>query len=121
MRNFREMQIWNEGIELALEVYRIAGQLPREEEYGLKSQLKRAAISIPSNIAEGCSRHSQKDFNRFLEFSLGSAFEIETQFIVAQRLEMIAGEDFQKFIPVLHVEQRKINALITKVKSISQA
>ena len=117
MRNFREMQIWNEGIVLTLDVYRIVRQLPKEEEYGLKSQLKRAAVSIPSNIAEGCSRHSEKEFKYFLEISLGSAFEIETQFIMAQKLNMISEEDLVKFLQDLHVEQKKINALISKIKS----
>lgn len=111
------MQIWNAGIDLTLDVYRIVKQLPKAEEYGLKSQLKRAAVSIPSNIAEGCSRHSEKEFKRFLEISLGSAFEIETQFIIAQKLSMISADEHIKFLQDLQVEQKKINALITKIKA----
>ena len=66
MRNFRELKVWNQGIELAVRGYDLVNRLPAEEKYGLKSQITRAIVSIPSNIAEGCSRKSDKDFSRFL-------------------------------------------------------
>ena len=86
MRNFREMKIWNQGIDLAVLAYEITKQFPKEELYGLKSQITRAVVSIPSNIAEGCSRSSEKDFCRFLEISLGSAFEVETDLVIAEKV-----------------------------------
>ena len=73
-------------MQLVIDIYKLSNKLPKEEKYGLKSQITRAAISIPSNIAEGSSRSSDKDFKRFLEISLGSAFELETQLLIIQKL-----------------------------------
>ncbi len=118
MRNFRDMHIWNQGMDLAVDAYKILKQFPREEEYGMKSQIRKAAVSIPSNIAEGCSRSSQKEFKHYLEISLGSAFEVENDFILAQRLEMISEKELNGFLEKLHIEQKQINALVTKVNNI---
>jgi four helix bundle protein len=115
MRNFREYVIWNEGVDLTIEVYKLTQLLPKDEEYGLKSQLKRAAVSIPSNIAEGCSRSSEKDFRRFLEFSLGSAFEVETDIVVAQKLKMISESQHTPLLDGMHSLQRQISSLISKL------
>ena len=76
MRNFRTLNTWQEGIAIVKQVYRLAELLPVEETYGLRSQICSSAVSIPSNIAEGCSRNSQKDFKRFLEIALGSSYEL---------------------------------------------
>ena len=81
MRNFRTLNIWQEGIAIVKQIYRLAEWLPVEEKYGLKSQICRSAVSILSNITEGCSRNSQIDFKRFLEIALGSSFELETQLL----------------------------------------
>ncbi len=75
MRNFRNFKIWEEGIAIVTQVYKLSKSLPSEEKYGLRSQICRSAVSIPSNIAEGCSRNSETDFKRFLEIALGSSFE----------------------------------------------
>ena len=117
MRNFREMKIWIKGIELANQVYRLVGQFPSSEEYGLKSQIRRAAVSIPSNIAEGSSRNSETEFKRYLEIALGSSFEVETDFIVASNLGMIEEKDLTQFFTNLSILQKQINALISKIKS----
>ena len=116
MRDFTKMTIWNEGMNLATDVYKATKQFPREEEFGLKSQLRRAAVSIPSNIAEGCSRGSQKEFKHYLEISLGSAFEVETDIILTHRLSMISEKELSTLLEALHIQQRRINALIIKVK-----
>ena len=78
MRNFRNLNIWQKGIQLVKMTYKISAQLPKEEVYGLKSQICRAAVSVPSNIAEGCSRNSEIEYKRFLEIAMGSLFEVET-------------------------------------------
>jgi len=92
MRNFRNLDVWKNGIELVKEVYQIAKLLPKNEEFGLKSQITRAAVSIPSNIAEGSARNSQIEFKRFLEIAMGSAFELETQLIIMEDQQFIPKE-----------------------------
>ncbi|MFD2724853.1 four helix bundle protein [Hyunsoonleella rubra] len=83
MRDFRKLDIWKNGIELVKQVYQLSDKLPSDEKFGLRSQLTRASVSVPSNIAEGRSRNSEVEFKRFLEIAMGSLFEIETQLIIA--------------------------------------
>jgi four helix bundle protein len=94
MKNFKNLKIWEKGLQLVIDVYQTTNNFPKEELYGLTSQIKRAAVSIPSNIAEGSERGTQKDFNRFLDVSLSSSFELETQLIIAKKLNFISEEDF---------------------------
>ena len=89
MRNFREFEIWKEGMGIVKAVYGLAESLPEKEQYGLKNQICRSAVSIPSNIAAGCARGGEKDFKRFLEIAMGSAFELETQLLIVQQLELV--------------------------------
>ncbi len=93
--------------------------LPVEEKYGLRSQICRSAVSIPSNIAEGCSRSSQIDFKRFLEMALGSSFELETQLIIIEELSVISAEDIRVILDQLNKEQKMINSLISKLTANS--
>jgi four helix bundle protein len=116
MKNFREMVIWQQGIELAVNGYGLAKQLPKEEVYGLSSQIKRSLVSIPANIAEGCSRETDKDFRKFIRTSLGSAFELETDLIIAERLGFIKSIDVSNFLASLNSEQKQINSLISRLK-----
>ncbi len=116
MRNFRTLTIWQDGVAIVKKVYQLAALLPREERFGLKSQICRAAVSIPSNIAEGCSRSSQTDFKRFLELALGSSFELETHLAIIEELTLIASEEIKVVLDQLHKEQKMINALIGKLK-----
>ncbi len=119
MRNFRELHIWQHGIEILKLTYAVTSSFPKEEKYGLVSQMNRASVSIPSNIAEGCSRNSEIEYKRFLEIAQGSAFELETQLIASVELKMAAmeNESHTKLMELLHQEQRMINALITKIKN----
>ncbi|UII75096.1 four helix bundle protein [Flagellimonas sp. HMM57] len=91
MRNFRDLDIWKNGVELVKDVYQLIEGFPNTEKYGLSSQISRCAVSVPSNIAEGCSRESQKDFSRFLQITLGSSYELETQLLISKELELING------------------------------
>lgn len=104
MRNFRNMKIWQEGLAIVKKVYNLSEQLPPEEKYGLRSQTCRSAVSIPSNIAEGCSRDSEIDFKRFLEISLGSSFELETQLIIIKEQYLILSEEIELIIDTLNIE-----------------
>jgi len=119
-RNFRTLNIWNEGITLVKNVYQLAKLLPTEEKYGLKSQICRAAVSIPSNIAEGSSKNSEIDFKRFLEIALGSSFELETQLTIIKELNLVPGEKLKNLHDCLNREQKMINNLISKLKAKSQ-
>ena len=86
MNYFKELIVWKKAIELVTQTYVKTKNFPKEEIYGLASQIRRCAISIPSNIAEGCGRKSSKDFDNFLGIALGSAFEYETQIIISKNL-----------------------------------
>ncbi|PXX95734.1 hypothetical protein DF185_21825 [Marinifilum breve] len=92
MKDFKKLIVWQKSMALVKDIYLLSKLLPQEEKYGLISQITRAAISIPSNIAEGSSRHSAKDFKRFLEIALGSSFELETQLLLIRELELIDKE-----------------------------
>ncbi|WP_139959269.1 four helix bundle protein [Flavicella sediminum] len=117
MRNFRKLDIWRSGIELVKAIYVLAEKLPIQEKYGLRSQITRAAVSIPSNIAEGSSRNSEIEFKRFLEIALGSLFELETQIVIIEELKLIDKVEVMKILEMLDKEGRMINGLITKIKN----
>jgi four helix bundle protein len=119
MRNFRTLNIWQDSIIIVKRVYQLADSLPLQEKYGLRSQISRAAISIPSNIAEGCSRNSQIDFKRFLEIALGSSYELETQLIIIDELKLISKNEIAGLVYDINKIQKMINNLITKLKANS--
>jgi len=89
IRSFKDLRIWQKGIQLVEDVYAVSTNFPKEEIYGLQSQLRRSAVSIPSNIAEGFARLHNKEYRNFLYISLGSCAELTTQIIIASRLEYI--------------------------------
>jgi four helix bundle protein len=96
MHKFKELEIWKKSRLFCSEIYKITSNFPDSEKFGLTNQLRRASVSIPSNIAEGSSRSSNKDFARFLQITLGSAYEIETQLLIAYDLKFINNEDLEK-------------------------
>jgi len=116
MRNFKELEIWTTGMKIVKSVYALSSQLPDHEKFGLASQINRAAVSIPSNIAEGCAKSSEKDFKRFLEISLGSAFELETQLLVVLDLDLVEKEKLQELLALVQTEQKKLGSFISSVK-----
>jgi four helix bundle protein len=116
MRNFKELTIWQNSIKIVKAIYRHCNSLPNEEKYGLKSQIQRASISIPSNIAEGCSRSSELEFKHYLEIALGSAFEVETQLIIIQELNMIQENELLETFDELNKLQKMLNNFIGKIK-----
>ena len=115
MRNFRDLDVWKDAVTLVTKVYALVENLPEKEKFGLKSQITRAVVSIPANIAEGCAKDSQKDFVRFLQMSLGSAFELETHLIICRELSYIFETD--AIIEEINILQIRINALIKYSKS----
>ena len=92
IKYYKDLLIWQKGIKIVILVYQLVKSFPKEEIYALTSQLKRASVSIPSNIAEGYGRNSDKSFSHFLDISRGSLFEIETQLIIAKELGFISDD-----------------------------
>ncbi|RZK58214.1 MAG: four helix bundle protein [Pedobacter sp.] len=89
MNKLNELKIWNKAIDLTVDVYKATASFPSDERFGLTSQSRRAAVSIPSNIAEGAGRNSMKEFNNFLGIANGSSYELQTQLVIANKLEML--------------------------------
>lgn len=116
MKDFKNLKVWQKGIKLVVDIYKTSKKFPKEELYGLTSLMRRSAISVPSNIAEGCGRNSDKDFNRFLEISLGSSFELETQIIIAHELEFLTKEEFFDLSDKVQEEQKMITGLQKSLK-----
>mgnify|MGYP001588698258 CR=1 FL=1 len=115
MRDFRKYDIWIDSMGLVDDVYVFLEAFPNTEKYGLSSQITRSAVSIPSNIAEGASRNSEKDFARFLEIALGSTFELETQLIIASKRKYISEESLELTVQKLSSLQKRIYGLRRKI------
>src|SRR4051812_4213832 len=96
--NVQELKIWSKAIELVVDVYKLTASFPKEEKYGLTSQIRKAAVSIPSNIAEGAARNTDRDFSHFLAISNGSSYEVMTQLIVSKKLNLITEEEAQPIL-----------------------
>ena len=116
MRDFRKYEIWKEGLDLSHGIYQLTKGFPKEELFGLTSQMRRASVSIPSNIAEGSSRSTETGFAFFIEIAIGSAFELETQLELSKRNGYISDEKLAEILAPLQVSQRKMNAFHNKLK-----
>ncbi len=115
MRKFKKLYYWDLGMEIVGLVYKLLENLPNSEKYGLRSQISRSAISMPSNIAEGCSRSSSKDTARFFEISVGSAFELETQLLAGKIAGFFSEDDIKLLINKVIEFQGKTNAYRIKI------
>ena len=111
MHNFKELKVWKAGIEATKIIFRLTKSFPSEEKYGLISQMIRSAISIPSNIAEGCGRKSDKELYQFLNIALGSSFELETQLIIAKEFNYIDQQIFDTTYTQITEIQKMITGL----------
>ncbi|MEK7226256.1 MAG: four helix bundle protein [Bacteroidota bacterium] len=110
MRNFKELKIWQKGFQIAVNSFKITESFPQQERFGLASQITRAGVSIPSNIAEGSSRTSDKDYNRFVEISLGSSFELETQLLIAKEVKYGNEALINSTLELLAEEEKMLTA-----------
>jgi four helix bundle protein len=115
IKSFRDLNIWHKGIDLVKNVYKETQNFPREEIYGLTNQLRRAAISIPSNIAEGHIRQHRTEFRQFLSVALGSLAELETQIVISKELNYVSDETLNNFIEQVHSLGKMIRGLIKKL------
>ena len=117
MKNFRDLQVWEKAHRFTLEIYRVTKLFPREELYGLTSQLKRAAASIPANIAEGCGKATGPDFAKFLQIAFGSACECEYHLVLAKDLDVLGAGEYDKLNSSIVEIKRMLASLISKVRS----
>ena len=112
MRNFKELKVWQKGFDIAIASCTLTADFPPQEKFGLISQINRCSVSIASNIAEGSSRASDKDYKRYLEISLGSCFELETQLLIAKKLGFGNGQSISDLLNLLDEEQKMLMAFI---------
>jgi four helix bundle protein len=115
IKSYKDLIVWQKSIALVSSIYELTKQLPQDERFGLTSQLRRCAVSVPSNIAEGWGRNSTKNYIQFLRISRGSLFELETQILISKNLKFITNSDqIDSFINEIG---KMLNALITKLES----
>ena len=114
-KNYRELIVWQEGIRLAKAVYKLTEKFPRQEMYALADQIRRAVVSVPSNIAEGQARKAPGDFRRFLHIALGSLAEVDTQLVLAQEFGYLSKEDINVLDEQIQGLRKKLYALINSL------
>ena len=114
--NFKDLKIWQKGMDIAEKCYFLTKLFPRDELYSMVQQIRRSAVSIPANIAEGYGRRSTGDYIRFINIAQGSINELETHLLLSQRVGISTKKDIELIISWLHEESRMINALIKKLK-----
>lgn len=117
MFDFRKLRIWQEGYELTLQVYQLTRSFPRDELFGLTSQMRRAANSVPHNIAEGCGRNSRPELLRFIVIAMGSASELESEVLVAQGLGFLETSQAEIFLEDVRRLRRMLTAYYQKVRA----
>ena len=113
MRDFHKLKVWQKSHQLALEVYKVSQSFPKEELFGLTSQIRRAVSSVPTNIAEGCGRDSNKDFAHFLQIAIGSASEVVYELLLAHDLQYINKDEYER----LTSEMVAIRKMIVKYRA----
>lgn len=116
MRNFRELIVWQKSMDLFVEIYKLSSLFPPEEKFNLFAQIRKDVVSISSNIAEGCSKSTNKHFKKFLEDSIGSTFELESQLIGTTFVFPKLKEVIEKIFPLLHEIQKMLNTFIERLK-----
>ncbi|SKB82809.1 four helix bundle protein [Daejeonella lutea] len=116
MHNFKKLNIWVDAMILAREVYFVTSKYPKDEKYGLVSQMNRSVVFVPSNIAEGSSRSSAKEFSHYLKIALGSLFELETQTILSYNLKIMTDSDLDHLSEKNSTLQKMINGFLTSLK-----
>ncbi len=117
MKTFRDLLVWQKSMSFVTEIYKISKLFPKEETFGLTSQLRRSAVSIPSNISEGYGREGVKDYLRFLNIAIASLFELQTQVEIAFNLEYINKDKFDEMYELSREIERMLSSFIRSVKS----
>src|SRR5512138_601894 len=117
MKDFRELKVWKKAHELTLGVYRTTATFPRDELYGLTSQLRRSSASVAANLAEGCCRNGDAEFSRFCSIAMGSASELEYHLVLANDLKLIRPEVYAELILRTTEIKRMLTGLLHKLKA----
>ena len=117
--NYKELVVWQKSIDLAVKIFEVTKKFPKSELYGIVSQLRWAAFSIASNIAEGYNRGSRLEYKRFLQIAYDSAAELETQLLISFKTKLISRNDFEKLNNLLTEVLKMLNKMITTLKSSS--
>jgi four helix bundle protein len=119
MHNFKELKVWQISRQLVKSIYELSVSFPNEEKFGITSQLRRCSISIPTNIAEGCGRNTDKDFAHFLNVSLGSAYELESLLYLCFDLNLISENKLKDILPIISEVQKMTFGLIKTLRQES--
>ena len=119
MKDFRNLKVWTNAHQFALNIFNSSKSFPKEEQFGITSQIRRAALSIPTNIAEGCGRGSDSDFARFIQIALGSASEVEYQILFCKELSFIDENSYLKFSKDIVEIKKSLTALLKKLRAKS--
>jgi four helix bundle protein len=120
MKSYRDLIVWQKSMELVTLTYKLVENFPEKEKFSLVSQLKRSAISIPSNIAEGYGRNYSKDYSRFLQIARGSLFELHTQLDISTRVGITESDDFDDIVSLSIEIEKMLNSLISKINAKSK-
>lgn len=119
MRDFTKLVVWERSHKFALEIYHISKLFPKEEVFGITSQIRRAALSILANIAEGCGKHSSKDFSRYLSIASGSASEVDYLLLFIRELKIIDDNKIDTLIKEINEIKKMLNSLHSKINTIN--
>lgn len=117
MKDFRQLKVWEKSHQLALAIYKASKEFPKQELYGRTSQIRRASISVPTNIAEGCGRNTDADFARFLQMAMGSASETEYQLILAHDLQFLPKDSYEKLHNDVEEVKRMLASLLKTLRA----
>lgn len=116
INSYKDLIVWQESFKLSILIYKTTQKFPKEEIYGLVSQMRRSAVSLPSNIAEGYTRHGKHEFRQFLQIAFASGAELETQILISKELNYIDNKMYEELNLVLVSIQKMLNSLIAKLK-----
>mgnify|MGYP000069473328 FL=1 len=116
INSYRDLIVWQKSIELVQKIYDASSQFPKDEQYGLTNQMRRSAVSVPSNIAEGYGRNSTADYKRFLQIAVGSLYELQTQIEIAFRLKYLPEVSFENIISLCTEIDKMLHSIIQKIK-----
>lgn len=117
MQDFKKLKVWEKSHHLALEIYQVTAAFPKEEMFGLTSQMRRSAASVPTNIAEGCGRGGNAELARFIQIAMGSASELEYQIILARDLNFISTNSYSTLAPAVEEIKRMLTAFLQKLRT----